>query len=179
MGQGSVGLFHDFMLKRLGAHRIIAIEPVAERLNAGKTLGVDEFVDVTGKRATDAVMDLTNGQGGDVVIEAVGSVETLNQAMSLASPLAKVAIFGLPPTMDRVPFDWDTFFRKRLHLYSVFGGQDELGLPAFKLAVDFIANGAIDMSPFVTHQLPIHQVQEAFELANSKQDGALKVSLTF
>lgn len=179
IGQGSVGLFHDFMLKRLGAHRIIAIEPVAERLNAGKTLGVDEFVDVTGKRATDAVMDLTNGQGGDVVIEAVGSVETLNQAMSLASPLAKVAIFGLPPTMDRVPFDWDTFFRKRLHLYSVFGGQDELGLPAFKLAVDFIANGAIDMSPFVTHQLPIHQVQEAFELANSKQDGALKVSLTF
>ena len=35
LGQGSVGLFHDFMLRRLGAHRIIGIEPVAERLLAG------------------------------------------------------------------------------------------------------------------------------------------------
>ena len=179
IGQGSVGLFHDFMLRRLGAHRIIALEPVAERLAAGRNMGVDEAIDVTGQRATDAVLDLTGGEGADVVIEAVGSVETLNQAIHLARPLGKVAAFGLPSTMERVPFDWDTFFRKRLDMYSVFGGQDELGLPAFQLAVDFIVRGEIDMAPFVTHQFPIQQVQEAFELAHSREDGALKVSLTF
>jgi len=179
IGQGSVGLFHDFMLRRLGAHRIIAIEPVPERLAAGRNIGVDEAIDVTGQRATDAVLDLTGGEGADVVIEAVGSVETLNQALHVARPLGKVAAFGLPSTMERVPFDWDTFFRKRLDLYSVFGGQDELGLPAFQLAVDFIVRGEIDMAPFVTHQFPIEQVQEAFEMAHSRDDGALKVSLTF
>ena len=61
MGQGSVGLFHDFMLRRIGAHRIIAIEPVKERLAHGVRMGVDEAVDVTGQEATDAIMDLTNG----------------------------------------------------------------------------------------------------------------------
>ncbi len=125
MGQGSVGLFHDFMLRRLGAHRIIAIEPVAERLQAGRNMGIDDAIDVTGQRATDAILDLTNGEGADVVIEACGSVDTLNQSLQLVKPLGRVAVFGLPPTMEKVPFDWDTFFRKRLDLHTVFGAQDE------------------------------------------------------
>ena len=179
VGQGSVGLFHDFMLRRLGAHRIIGIEPVPERLAAGRAMGLDEAVDVSGRRATEAVMDLTGGEGADLVIEAVGSVETLNQTLQLAKPLGRIAVFGLPPTMERVPFDWDTFFRKRLDMHTVFGAQDEPGLPAFQIAVDYIARGDIDMAPFVTHTFPIDSVQEAFDLAHSKEDGALKVSLTF
>ena len=179
IGQGSVGLFHDFMLRRLGVHRIIAIEPVPARLAAARAMGVDEAIDLTGQRATDAVLDLTAGEGADLVVEAVGSVETLNQSLQLARPLGRVAVFGLPPTMERVPFDWDTFFRKRLDIHAVFGAQDEPGLPAFQLAVDYITRGEIDMTPFVTHRLPIERVQEAFDLAHSKEDGVLKVSLTF
>lgn len=179
VGQGSVGLFHDFMLRRLGAHRIIGIEPVPARLSAGRALGIDDAIDVTGPRATQALLDLTDGHGADLVIEAVGSVDALNQTMQLAKPEGRIVVFGLPPTMDRVPFDWDTFFRKRLTMHSVFGAQDEPGLPAFQLALDYIARGEIDMAPFVTHRLPITDVQEAFELAHSKEDGALKVSLAF
>ena len=125
------------------------------------------------------MLDLTDGQGADLVIEAVGSIETLNQSLKLVKPLGQIAVFGLPPTMERVPFDWDTFFRQRLDIHTVFGAQDEPGLPAFQLAVDFIQSGEIDMEPFVTHQYPITRVQEAFDLADAKGDGALKVSLTF
>lgn len=179
IGQGSVGLFHDFLLRRLGAHRIIGIEPVPERLAAGRVLGIDEGIDVTGQQATDAILDLTGGQGADVVIEAVGSVETLNQSFKMVKPLGCVAAFGLPTTEAPVPFDWDTFFRKRVQMHSIFGAQDVPGLPAFQLAVDFIARGEIDMAPFVTHRFPISSVQEAFDLADARGDGALKVSLTF
>jgi L-iditol 2-dehydrogenase len=179
IGQGSVGLFHDFMLRRLGAHRIIAIEPMPARLAAGVAMGVDEAIDVTGQKATQAVLDMTNGQGADLVIEAVGSVDTFNQALQLVRPLGRIAVFGLPPTMERIPFDWDTFFRKRIDMHTVFGAQDVPGLPDFQLAVDFITRGDINMAPIVTHQLPITRVQEAFELAHSKGDGAIKVSLTF
>ena len=179
VGQGSVGLFHDFMLRRLGAQRIIVIEPVANRRQAGKNMGADDIVDVVGQRAVDAVMDLTDGNGADLVVEGVGSVDTLNQAIAMTKALGTVALFGLPPTMDKVPFDWDTFFRKRLNVYATFGAQDVDGLPDFRLAVDYIRRGDIDMSPFVTHQFPITDVQEAFDLAYSKDDGALKVSLTF
>ena len=179
IGQGSVGLFHDFMLRRLGARRIIAIEPVKERLAAGRAFGVDEAIDLAGAKATQAVLDLTDGEGADVVVEAVGSAETLEQALKLARPSGRVALFGLPPTMDAVPFDWYTFFRKRLTMHAVHGAQEEPGLPDFKLAVEMIAGGDIDVAPLLTHTFPIDRVQEAFALADSKKDGALKVSLTF
>ena len=167
------------MLRRLGAERIIAIEPVPARLGVAQHFGADETLEVTGDEATSAVMDLTGGQGADLVIEAVGSVETLNQALRLARPQGRIAAFGLPETMDRVPFDWDTFFRKRLTIHTVYGGQDEPGLPDFKEAVDLIANGEIDVSPLVTHRLPVSRAQEAFDLAASREDGAIKVSITF
>tara|TARA_B100001123_G_scaffold451245_1_gene629000 strand:- start:30606 stop:31577 length:972 start_codon:yes stop_codon:yes gene_type:complete len=179
IGQGSVGLFHDFMLKRLGAHRIIAIEPLIDRLDAGKNLGVDDSINLTGNDATQCLMDLTSGEGADVVIEAVGSVETLNQAIHMAKPFGRIALFGLPSTMDMVPFDWDSFFRKKLVAHSIFGAQDEYGLPAFQLAVDFITRGEIDMEPFVNTRIPIQDIQYAFNLAKSPTDGILKVSLTF
>lgn len=179
IGQGSVGLFHDFVLRRLGAGRIIAIEPVAERRAASEAMGVDEAIGATGAAATEAVRELTDGEGADVVIEAVGSTPTLNQAIELAKPWGHVAAFGLPDSMQPVPFDWASVFRKSLTLRAVHSGQEVPGLPDFREALDLIVNGDIDMSPFVTHQLPITRVQEAFDLADTKGARALKVSLTF
>jgi L-iditol 2-dehydrogenase len=124
-------------------------------------------------------MDLTGGEGADVVIEAVGSVETLNQSMHMARLQGQVVVFGLPPTSELVPFDWDAMFQGRLTLHAVRGAQDEPGLPDFKLALDYIIGGEIDVSPFVTHDYPISRIQNAFDIAHSREDGALKVSLTF
>ena len=142
-------------------------------------MGVDDSINLTGNDATQCLMDLTSGEGADVVIEAVGSVETLNQAIHMAKPFGRIALFGLPSTMDMVPFDWDSFFRKKLVAQSIFGAQDEYGLPAFQLAVDFITRGEIDMEPFVNTRIPIQDIQYAFNLAKSPTDGILKVSLTF
>ena len=179
IGQGSAGLFHDFMLRRLGAHRIIAVEPIKERLAAAGDMGVDEVIDVTGCQADEAVMDLTNGEGADIVVEAVGSTETLNQAIRLSRPRGVVAAFGLPDSSGPVPFDWSSFFVKSLQMHAIHSSQEVLGLPDFRLAIDLIDRGEIDVSPFLTHQLPIADVQAAFDLADAKDDGALKVSLTF
>ena len=73
LGQGSAGLFWDFVLKRRGASRVISIEPVDSRRSLSARYGADETVNVTGDAAKDAVYDLTDGNGADIVIEAVGS----------------------------------------------------------------------------------------------------------
>jgi len=179
LGQGSAGLFHDFMLRRLGAERIIAVEPVEARRALAQSFGAHETIDVTGDRATDAILDLTDGKGADLVVEAVGSEPTLNQAMSIAKVWGRVQAFGLPPGMGKVAFDWDIFFRRRLTLNSSFGSQDEHGLPAVNKALQYIASGAIDMAPIVSHTLPIERVSEAFDLADARDDGVVKVALTF
>jgi L-iditol 2-dehydrogenase len=178
IGQGSAGLFHDFWLRRLGAGRIITIEPNRERRQAGRMFDVDDTVDVTGQAAVDAVLDLTDGTGADVVVDAVGGAETLGQAVRMAKAKGHVHIFGLPNTHDLVPFDLGTFFLKRLNATTTFGAQDEPGLVAFRQALEIIQRGEIDMTPFVTHVFDLEHVNEAFALAHEPSGGALKVSLT-
>ena len=178
IGQGSAGLFHDFYLRRLGASRIIAIEPNADRRAAGVALGVDEAIDITGDAAVDAVLRLTGGQGAEVVVDAVGGAETLGQAVRMAKAEGHVHVFGLPTGFDPVAFDLSAFFLKRLDVRTIFGAQDEQGLVSFRHALRLIAEGEIDMAPYVTHTLPLAQARDAFALAHEPTGGALKVSLT-
>ena len=64
-------------------------------------------------------------------------------------------------------------------MQSVGGAQDEPGLPDFRKALKLIISGDIDVSPLITHKIHISKVQEAFDLASTKDQGAIKVSLTF
>ena len=47
------------------------------------------------------------------------------------------------------------------------------------MRLSWIVEGEIDMAPIVTHLMPIEQVEEAFELSESREDGVVKVALTF
>ncbi len=179
MGQGSAGLFWDYVLRKRGAGRIIAIDPVVHRLEAGRRYGVDDVIDKTGEGAEDAVMDLTGGSGADLVIEAVGSTETLNQAFRLVRQEGQVVLFGLPEKVGPVPFDYDAWFRKRASAYTRLGSQDEPGLASYREALDWITGGKIDVSAVVTHTFPGEEVQRAFDLAAARSDGVVKVALRF
>ena len=179
LGQGSAGLFWDTVLKRRGASRIIAIEPVDSRRGLSTMYGADETVDVTGAGVRDAVYDLTGGKGADIVIEAVGSAPTLSNAFHIVADEGLCVLFGLPDSNDPVPFDYTEMFKKRANAYSILGAQEEPGLKTFRRALSWIVEGEIDMAPIVTHLMPIEQVAEAFELSESRGDGVVKVALTF
>ena len=116
--------------------------------------------------------------GGGVGVDAVGGGETLNQSVGMVRQGGHVHLFGLPTTYDPVPFDLASFFLKHLDATTIFGAQDEPGLLAFREALGLIERGEIDMAPFVTHVFGLQHVGEAFELARSPRDGALKISLS-
>ena len=179
IGQGSAGLFHNFILKRYGAEKIIAIEPIDHRRNISRDFGADVTIDFTGQKATDAILDMTNGAGVDIAIEAVGSAETLNQAMSICKPQGRVQSFGLPTTLKPIPFDWNTFFSKRLTINSNFGSQDEQDLISVKKSIDLIHKNDIDMDKILSHKFSIEEIQDAFDFAERRTDGMVKITITF
>jgi L-iditol 2-dehydrogenase len=179
LGQGSAGLFWDHTLARLGLGRIITVEPLEHRRDLGATYGVTNTVDVIGQAATDAVMDLTDGRGADLVIEAVGSTPTLSQAFHLVRDEGQVVLFGLPEKSGEVPFDFDTWFRKRASAYTRLGSQDEPGLASYAQALDWIVTGQIDVSPIISHRFPGERTQEAFDLAMNRDNGVVKIALEF
>jgi L-iditol 2-dehydrogenase len=194
IGQGSAGAFFTFLLKRAGAARVLVSDKSPARLAYSRKLGADLTVDAgpvhdgtvdTGTADTGAgdflaaVMEATGGRGADVVVEAVGSRETFPLSVELAAPGATVVWFGLPEGTDDYPFSFPQFFRRALTAYSNFGAQGEPGLESFRHAVRLIADGAIDVSPLLTHMLPIERIDEAFRIAHDRTDNALKVSIKF
>ena len=138
---------------------------------------VDDALEVTGQAATDGVLDLTEGNGADLVVDCVGGYQTLNQAVDMARPEGHVHVFGLPTSHEPTPFNLGAFFLKRLNVTTTFGAQDEPGLGAFRKALELIERGEIDMAPFVTHMFTLDDVVDAFALAREPSGGALKVSL--
>ena len=179
IGQGSAGAFFTFLLKRAGAARVLVSDKSPARLAYSRKLGADLTVDADAADFRSAVLEATDGQGTAVVVEAVGSRETFPLSLELAAPGATLVWFGLPEGTDDYPLSFRQFFRKALTAYSNFGAQGEPGLESFRYAVRLIADGAIDVSPLLTHLLPIEQVDEAFRIARDRTDNALKVSVNF
>ena len=179
IGQGSAGLFWDFQLKLLGAEKIISIEPLSWRRELGLSYGVDQAIDVVGDVAVDAVKDMTDGLGADLVIEAVGSTETLSQAFHFVRDEGNVVLFGLPESESPVPFDYSQMFKSRANAFTVLGSQDEKGLKSYVEAVRLINSGQIDVNPIISHRVNIADIDSAFEVARERVDGAVKIGVTF
>ncbi|MDA1278961.1 MAG: zinc-binding dehydrogenase [Chloroflexi bacterium] len=179
VGQGSAGMFWNFTLKKLGAEKVISIEPLSWRRDIGARYGADETIDVTGELATQAVKDLTDGMGADLVIEAVGSTATLSQAFHLVRNEGMVVLFGLPESDGPVPFDYSQMFRSRADAFTVFGSQDEQGLTSYREAVRLIDSGEIDVAPIISHRVNISEIDRAFETARDRVDRAVKIGITF
>jgi L-iditol 2-dehydrogenase len=179
VGQGSAGLFWDFTLKKLGAEKIISIEPLAWRRELGLAYGVDETIDVTGDAAVEAIRDITGGAGADLVIEAVGSTPTLSQAFHLVRNEGRVVLFGLPESEEPVPFDYSQMFKSRADVFTVLGSQDEPGLTSYSEAARQISSGEINVQPIISHQVNIGEIDRAFAIANERVDGAVKIGITF
>lgn len=179
IGQGSAGAFFTFMLKRAGAARVLVSDKSPARLAYSAKLGADLTVDANVADFRSVVMEATGGQGASLVVEAVGARETFPLSVELAAPGATLVWFGLPEGTADYPLSFSTFFRRALTAYSNFGAQGEPGLESFRYAVRLIADGAIDVTPLLTHMLPIEEVGEAFHIAHDRSDNALKVSIKF
>jgi len=179
LGQGSAGLFFTHLLKRAGAATVITADLSPARRALSPAFGADIVLDPTTDDVRSAVRDLTGGKGSDYLVEAVGKKETLAQSIELAAPDSKLLWFGLPDTTSDVPVSFVKFFRKRLTAQTVYGAQNEPGLVSFRAALAMIARGDIDVRPLLSHILPVEEVGRAFELAHTREEGAIKVSVSF
>lgn len=181
LGQGSAGQFFSWQAKHLGAENVVVTDLSPARLAQSSSFGADTSVmgDDDGAAVREAVMDVTNGRGADIVIEAVGRKETIQHAIDIAKNRGSVVFFGLPDTSESIPFSYFNFFMKQLEMYAAVGAQAEEDLSSFHKALDWIARREIDVSKMVSHRLSLEAIGEAMTVAHEREEDALKVTLTF
>jgi len=104
IGAGSTGLLHIQVAKASGAGSIIAVTRSKWKLDMAKKFGADHLVRAGEGDAVQAVKDLTEGLGADIVIETAATAETMRQAYGMVRPGGAILQFGIgPKAVDGIP----------------------------------------------------------------------------
>ena len=175
IGQGSAGLFFDTMLHRMGARRVIAIDVIAARCELAWKFGATHVIDNSLCDPEKIVAEITDGQMADLVVEAVGEHETINMMARLVKERGTVLSFGIPRGEPVIEFDYASLFRKYCHLITSSGAITDPRRESFRMALDLIATGEIDVAPMATHRFGFDDVVDAYELARTRDDGVIKI----
>ena len=174
LGQGSAGLWFDFMLRRLGARRVIGIDLEAHRLTISERYGATAVICNTIDEPIDALRSILDGALADVVVEAAGEPDAINLAHELVKPHGALLYFGIPQKRT-MAFDFRRFFDKYCLTRTISGTWREPGHVSTRMAIDLIDRGEIDVSHVPTHRYPLAEVTAAYEVQRTRADGAIKI----
>ena len=115
VGDGAVGLLGVLSAKQLGAERIIAMSRHESRQQLAREFGATDIVEERGDEGVERVKDLTDGLGAHSVIEAVGTQESMMQAIRATRPGGHVGFVGV--THD-VALPGEEMFYSHVHLHG-------------------------------------------------------------
>ncbi len=162
IGCGGVGAAAIAGARLAGAATIIAVDIDDRKLAKAKELGATHTVNSKESDAVEAIQALTNGNGADVVIDAVGRPETWKQAFYGRDLAGTVVLVGVPtPTMQlEIPL-LDVFGRGGALKSSWYG--DCLPTRDFPMLIDLYQQGRLPLDAFVTEEIGIDDVEAAFD----------------
>jgi threonine dehydrogenase-like Zn-dependent dehydrogenase len=162
VGDGAVGLLGVLAARELGAERIIAFSRHESRQKLAREFGATDIVTERGDDGVARVKDLTGGLGAHSVIEAVGTQESMMQAIRSTRPGGHVGYVGVS---HDVTLPGDELFFTAVHLH---GGPAPVRrfLPDL---IDRILTGAIDPGTVFDLTLPLDQVAEGYKAMDERR----------
>jgi 2-desacetyl-2-hydroxyethyl bacteriochlorophyllide A dehydrogenase len=169
-GAGTLGLGMIGAARLAGPGKLIALDLNDRRLEMAKHFGADIVLNPSKADVVTEIKNMTGGYGCDIYIEATGHPKSVEQGLSMIRKLGRFIEFSV--FKDPVTVDWSIIGdRKEL---DVLGSH--LGPYCYPLVIDGIATGKLPTEGVVTHQFPLEQFQQGFELVKSGKD-SIKVIL--
>jgi len=173
VGCGAIGLFTIQMARVRGAKRILATDLIPERLAVARELGADEAIDIGSQDPADEILRATDGRGVDIAFEAAGPPEAVQQCLDIVRPAGEVVVIGIP-SVDEYRVRASELRRRELTLRFVRRQNEN-----YPEAIALVEQGRVRLGPVLTHRFPMERAREAFDLAERKVDGAVRVAVTF
>ncbi len=171
-GPGAIGLMAVVMARLLGAGTIVLTGTRPERLEVGRGLGADITVNVRETNVIERIFELTNGVGADAALECAGTTQAAVEAVEYSKKNGRVALVGI--YSEPAPLNVNKIVQWNI---TVAGSKAE-GERSMAQAMALLGGNrgqSVDLSPLITHQFPLSQVHAAFEAAEKRLGGAIKV----
>ena len=161
IGCGGVGNGAILGAALAGARKIIAVDVDERKLDWARGFGATDTVNSRSADPVEAIRDLTEGNGADVVIEAVGRPETYKQAFYGRDLAGTVVLVGVPTPEMKLDLPLLDVFGRGGSLKSSWYG-DCLPTRDFPMLVDLHLQGRLPLEKFVSETIALDAVEEAF-----------------
>jgi len=177
MGAGVIGLCVVAALRACGSRaRVVVVARYPFQAAMANRLGADEVIEGQKGDLFEYVAQMTGGKlyrpllgkralvgGADLIYECVGSDESIDNSLRLVRSGGKVVLVGLASTPKRV--DWTSIWLKELTIKGSFcyGIESIQGrrTRAFQQALEWMAEGKLDLEPLVTHRFRLDDYKKA------------------
>src|SRR5216683_1887619 len=205
-GQGVVGLIALRLARLSGAHPLIGVDVVDERLRVSKLYGASHVVNATSQDVAAAIHTATPvprrfggvpaagfepTSGADVQIHATSRIDVVPQILQAAGDRGRIVIAGAtaawPDPGPTVPLSLDVLLRREI---SVVGSY-ETGVTAshpywpwsrarnHATVIDLIRRGELDVRPLISHRVPYRDAPAIYDMLAAGAEGWLSVAFTW
>ena len=171
-GAGPIGCMAAAVCRFAGARHVVVTDVNPWRLKLAEKLGATRTVNVAEESLADAMKSLGMKEGFDVGLEMSGHPSGLNDILNHTSNGAKVSLLGIFP--DKVAIDWDKVIFKGLILKGIYGR--EMFETWYKMSS--MIRAGLDISPIITHRVPVDEFKLGFETMMSGQSGKVVLDWT-
>jgi S-(hydroxymethyl)mycothiol dehydrogenase len=162
LGCGGVGDAAIAGARLAGARTIIAVDIDDRKLNWAKDFGATHTINSSTQNAVEAIQALTEGNGADVVIDAVGRPETYETAFYARDLAGTVVLVGVPDPSMRLELPLIDIFGRGGSLKSSWYG-DCLPSRDFPMLIDLYLQGRLPLDRFVSEEIALDGVEAAFD----------------
>ncbi|RMD61679.1 MAG: L-threonine 3-dehydrogenase [Alphaproteobacteria bacterium] len=171
-GAGPIGIMAAAIARHVGARFVVVTDVNDYRLDLAAKMGATRAINVT-RTTLDAVMaDLGMVEGFDVGLEMSGNPDALRDMLRTMNHGGRVAILGIPP--ESAPIDWTQVIFKGLTLKGIYGR--EMFETWYKMTT--MLQSGLDVTPVITHHLPVDAYREGFEIMRSGRSGKVILDWT-
>lgn len=176
--QGPVGLMATVGARLQGAGLVIAVETVQRRKELARHYGADEVIDHQERDAVEAILALTDGQGVDASIEALGSQATFEMCIKVTRPGGTISNIGYHGEGDYVKIPraaWGVGMSDQTIRTALCPG----GKVRLRRLLRMLETGRVDPTPMTTHTFRFDELESAFWMMDTKQGGVIKPLILF
>jgi len=170
-GAGPVGCCTIAAARLFGPSTIVSVEVLDYRLAMAKRIGADIVVNASQANVADEIKKITHGKGADVAIEAVGSPKALENCIESLRQGGNLSIVGVFP-LQKVELSMRQLLLQGLQIRLGRANLVNMGR-----LMSLIRGGKLDVTPLITHRMPLTDAVEAYDLFSSRTDHVMKIIL--
>ena len=159
MGVGGVGSSLVQLARAFGAGEIIAIDVQARKLRFARELGATSGIDASKGDTIDAVLEVTDGRGIDVVFDAVGRPSTFSEALQLLADGGRLVAVGLAAPGETAEVEIGRLVRRQLRLIGSYGARTRTDMPDL---LRLLASSDARPEQIVTQRVGLDQINDVY-----------------